>query len=66
MGKDLLDTMVAQTDLPKELLEKELNSLLSAAQISASDLNLESLRKLMANYLQDVFTEAKKEFVIEE
>ena len=69
MGKDLLDKVVTaagQTDLPKELVAKELHALLETAQIPVSELNLDTLRKLMASYLQDVFVEAKKEFAIGE
>ncbi len=65
MGKNLLETVVEQTNLPKELLEKELHLLLKDAQIPIEDLNIEALRKIMVNYLQDVFTEVKKEITIE-
>lgn len=61
MGRELLKKLVKETNLPEEPLQKELSQLLEEARISEGELTLEGLRKVMANYLQDVFLQLKEE-----
>lgn len=62
----LIETLIQHTELPTELLERELAQLLVSAKVSAADMNLESLRLIMADYLRDVFVKAKVEMAVEE
>ncbi len=59
MERDLFREIVEGVDLPKNLIEQELRTLITGAGILPEHLSLEVLRKLMATYLQEVFLDAK-------
>lgn len=59
--KDLFEQILDHSDMPREPLERELSELLSKAQISRGELSLDDLRKLVADYLRDVFVQAKED-----
>lgn len=60
-GHDLLKTICRSTDISSQTLEKELNRLLDKNGVSAENLTLDQLREVLADYLQDVLLEAKKQ-----
>ncbi|MEO0335836.1 MAG: hypothetical protein AAF202_05560 [Pseudomonadota bacterium] len=60
-GKDLLETLAENADLPRELVSSELSSLLEKNNLSESQVTLDQLREMLAEYLQDVFVSVKSE-----
>ena len=62
MGQPLLNEIIELTGLPKELVTQELLDLLDKKGIDTSSLNLENLRLVLVDYLQDVILKAKEEF----
>jgi hypothetical protein len=56
----IANEVIAATGLPKETISKELNSLLEAAGVDRSDLTLDDLRQVLAEYVQDVLVAAKE------
>lgn len=58
-GKDLLKELVTGTNLPEEPLIQELGRLLQNASISQDECSLERLREIMAEYAQQILSEAK-------
>jgi len=61
-GITLLKNLIASTGLPAELVESEIQRLLSLANIKAEELTIEDLRAILAIYMQDILLEAKKEY----
>lgn len=61
MEETLSKTVITATGLPQNLIEKEFNSLLSKYGKNPETLTLDELREMMAEYLQIVFLEIKKE-----
>ncbi len=62
MGDELFGTVANATGLPTDLVSRELDRLLGKAGIKREDLTLEDLRKILAEYVQDVLLAAKEEF----
>lgn len=58
-GKDLLNQVLAATDLPQESLSRELANLLEKAKCSQESLSLDDLRQILADYAQEVLLEAQ-------
>ena len=58
-GLDLLKLLIASTGLPEDAVERELTRLFEKTSTKPEDLNLESLREILAQYLQEVLAEAK-------
>jgi hypothetical protein len=57
----LVDEVIELTGLPEDPLSKELEKLLSAAGLESENISLDDLREVLANYLNDVIIEARKE-----
>jgi hypothetical protein len=62
MGEKLLGEITEATGLPKELVSAELVRLIEAAGLTPAETTLDDLRKILANYVQDVLLEAKQDF----
>ena len=60
-GLQLIDKICQSTDLPEELLNRELLSLLTANNINSEELTLDQLRDLLSEYLQDTLIKLKEE-----
>lgn len=58
-GEELLNKICEATDLPPGLIKNELYELISQKGFEAQKINLEELRTLLAEYLQDVILKAK-------
>jgi hypothetical protein len=54
MGAALLDEVARATGLPDELITDELRLLLHNAGVSPSEVTLDDLREILADYLQEV------------
>lgn len=61
MKNELLNTLIENCDLPSDLIQDELSTLIQKAGHEAENLNLDQLREIMTEYLQDVFVELKDE-----
>ena len=61
MGKDLFKSVTTATGLPEGPVATELERLLAQAGLNKSELTLEDLRKVLAEYVQDVLLAAKEE-----
>lgn len=61
-GLKLIQELESYSDLPSQLLKKELESLIAITGNSATELTLDDLRALVANYLQDVLCDAKDQY----
>jgi hypothetical protein len=61
MANELVSTLIDATNLPTEPLERELNRLFAAYGKDSSEVSLEELRIMMADYLQTVLLQAKEE-----
>lgn len=57
MGENLFADLTSATGLPEQLIAKELDRLLSLSGITRQELTLDSLRTILANYIQDVLIE---------
>lgn len=62
MKNQLIDAVIGHCGLPENLVQDELRSCSQKAGLELENLTLDQLRDLMAEYLQDVFVEAKKHF----
>lgn len=58
-GKELIRSLVEATGLPKEPIETELMRLTAKNGFRPEDLEMEELRILLADYLQDVLIDLK-------
>ncbi len=58
-GDQLIDMVAASTGLPKEQLSGELKRLLLKSGKDPARASLEDLRAVLADYLQEVLSEAK-------
>ena len=59
MGEGLIDELTTSTGLPQDAVGAELDRLIRAAGLKPESLTLDQLRTILADYLQDVFVEAK-------
>lgn len=60
MGNDLFGKVTGATGLPTDLVCDELERLLTQEGIKPEEMTLEDLRKVLANYVQDVLLAAKE------
>ncbi len=60
MDSDLLKKLSENTGLPENLVTFELEQLLRKAGLNKSQVTMEDVREILANYLQDVIVEAKE------
>lgn len=61
MSERLFGQVTELTGLPQDLITEELNQLLSAAGVSRTDLTLDDLREILAEYVQDVLLQAQNQ-----
>lgn len=59
MGKELVETVIAGTGLPDQMIRDEFTALLTKHGKTAETLTLDDLREVLADYLQDVLVTAK-------
>lgn len=59
MENPLLEKLVDQTGLPRNLIKQELSQILKHYGFSPDKITLDDLREVMAEYLQDTFIELK-------
>lgn len=59
-GTALIETLIQASGLPPESLSHELERLLDERGIHPSEVTLEDVRLILANYLQDTLVEAKQ------
>jgi len=64
-GFELLQTLVAATGLPPDLIEKELQRILRGSGHSGENLTLEQLRVAMAAYLDSIRADLESSFSTE-
>lgn len=62
MGEELFEQITAATGLPNEVASTELGRLLAQAGLAKADLTLDDLRVVLAEYVQDILTQAKTEY----
>jgi hypothetical protein len=60
-GDALIEVLIEATGLPKAWVESELRALMEKRGLSATNLNMESMRELIGEFLQDVLLQAKEE-----
>lgn len=65
MGESLLSQLSRATGLPQDLVQRELERLVGQSGKSPS-LDLDELREILADYLQDVLLKAQEEYSGEE
>lgn len=63
MANELVRNLISATDLPEEMIAKELTHLLSAHGLNPETVTLNELREIMVEYLQDVLLEMKAELM---
>ena len=61
-GKDLLKKLITASGLPESSAHLELSRLIDAHGKPAHEITLDDLRELLADYLQEVLLESKKQF----
>lgn len=57
MNNQLLQNVIAETQLPKDIISNELIKLINKSNYNVEDLTMNQLREVLADYLQDVFVE---------
>lgn len=60
-GPSLIQQICSATDLPSDVLETEVSQLLSKHNLSAQEVTLDQFREVVAEYLQDILVDLKKE-----
>lgn len=60
-GDTLISVLVEATGLPKVWVESELRLLMEKRGLAVESMNLESLREILAEFMQDVLLAAKEE-----
>jgi hypothetical protein len=61
-GKDLLKELSSATGLPQEPVMKELTDLVTKANVSPEEIDIDTLREILAEYLQQVILESKEQY----
>lgn len=61
-GKALVHKLLEATGVNGESLEAEMKKVMDDSNVNEETLTLEQLREILANYLQDVLTEAKETY----
>lgn len=64
MGHLLLQELAKATGLPESIVKEELSKLISRSGKSIDQTTLDDLREILADYLQDVLSDAKKELTL--
>lgn len=62
MGDELFKQVTDATGLPNELISAELTRLLERSGIDPQAVTLDDLRRVLAEYVQDVLLSAKSDF----
>jgi hypothetical protein len=62
MGEDLFSQVIDATGLPQDGVSQELNRLLNQAGVERSEMTLDDLRRILAEYVQDVLLSAHEEY----
>jgi hypothetical protein len=60
-GDTLLNVLVEATGLPKAWVESELRGLMTKRGLSPETMTLESMREILAEFMQDVLLAAKEQ-----
>ncbi len=60
-GPKLISQIVANTGLPEDMMSKELGRILDNAGLKADIVSLDDLRKILAEYAQEVLLSVKVE-----
>lgn len=60
MGVDLIEQLIKATGLPTDIMRAEVLRLLNKSNIQPTSVSLDELRKVMADYVQDVLLSAKQ------
>lgn len=60
-GRNLLSHIAANTGLPEDLMTKELGSLVEGAGLDSNVVSLDDLRRVLAEYMQEILLAAKDE-----
>ena len=58
-GSELISELAEASGLPSDLVGQELSFLIRQAGKDTTEITLDELRELLANYLQEVLVEAK-------
>ena len=66
MGETLLKTLTEATELPQDLINKEMTSLIEAAGKNKENLTMDDLRQILSDYALDVLANAKEHFAAED
>ncbi len=61
-GRRLLENLALLTGLPFEAINRELIKIVTESGKSPDEVTIEDTRAILANYLQDVLLDAKREF----
>jgi hypothetical protein len=61
MGEELFAQLTAATGLPKDAMSAELDRLLAKAGVAKEKMTLEDLRRVLAEYVQDILLSAKSD-----
>lgn len=61
IGKKLFDQVTEATGLPNDLVAGELRTLLRQAEIEPENMSLDDLRRVLAEYVQDILLSVKDE-----
>jgi hypothetical protein len=61
MGERLLTDLAEATGLPSDLVTDELGRLIQGAGLAKSDITLDDLRAILADYMQEILLSAKEE-----
>lgn len=59
MTNTLIEALIENTGLPRNLVQKELHEILRLYHSNEENISLDDLREVMADYLQDTFLELK-------
>jgi hypothetical protein len=62
MAEELFAQVTDATGLPKDVISDELVRLLAKVGVSKDEMTLDDLRRVLADYVQDVLLNAKVEF----
>lgn len=58
-GPSLISDIASQTGLPEDLMTKELGALVADAGLDSNVVTLDDLRRVLADYVQDILLSAK-------
>ena len=61
MGEKLFDQVTSATGLPPDMIANELDKIIQAAGLQKDMMTLEDLRRVLAEYVQDILVAAKED-----